>query len=225
MKIIEILTETLKIDLLKSIFVFSVAAIFSANCANAQNVADQKPEKIEFLSSADLAIDEGVIVELQKRVDAKSAELAGEDEKLQTKRKAASRLEAKDVCIKRLKESPQIIVIGFFRTDAGCRFDGAFVNSRYYERDEKNLSKIALAALGWNEANQRTREKLAKIWIEKGLLAFAPLPYQKVSAISSGDGEIKITATSEYPSNVTSRNVIKRFVFDKNGDLRSADDY
>jgi hypothetical protein len=198
-------------EILKTLFAFVLLTFPLANCASAQN--------------ADLSTDAGVIAELQKRVDAKNAEGANGDEKLIAKQKAASKLEAKDVCIERLKESAKIIVIGFFRTDVGCRFDGAFVDSRYYERENSDISKIALGALGWEKANRTQRENLAKIWVEKALLVFAPLPSQKVSAISFGDSEIKVTASSEYPPNVTSRSVTKQFVFDKDGNLLSAAGY
>lgn len=195
----------------KFLFAFVLLAFPLSSCASAQH--------------ADLSIDAGVIAELQKTVDAKSAELAKGDEKLIAKQKAASKLSKENVCIERLKESAKIIVIGFFRTDVGCRFDGAFVDSRYYERESSDISKIALGALGWAKANRTARENLAKIWVEKGLLVFAPLPYQKVSAISSGDTEIKVTASSEYPPNVTSRTQTKQFVFDKDGSLLSTAGY
>lgn len=198
-------------EILKTLFAFVILVFPLANCASAQN--------------SDLSTDAGVIAELQKTVDAKSAELAKGDEKLIAKQKAASKLSRETVCIERLKESAKIIVIGFFRTDGGCRFDGAFVDSRYYERENSDISRIALGALGWEKANQKERENLAKIWVEKALLVFAPLPSQKVSAISSGDGEIKVTALSEYPPNVTSRSVTKQFVFDKGGGLLSAAGY
>jgi len=76
-----------------------------------------------------------------------------------------------DVCIKR---SAKIIVIGFM----GCSFHAAFVNSVYLE-ENADLSKNALNALGWKEANQKGREKLAKLWVEKGLLAFSTVIYAK----------------------------------------------
>ena len=82
------------------------------------------------------------------------------------------------VCIERLKESAKVIVIGFFRYDYGCHLDGAFVNSVYIERDE-SLSKKALNALGWKKANLERREQLAKLWAEKGLLAFATVLNKK----------------------------------------------
>ncbi|MEP6900988.1 MAG: hypothetical protein ABJA66_04510 [Actinomycetota bacterium] len=199
----------------KRVLPFAVALIFLSGalavCAAAQ--------------TADLSTDKAVIAELQKTVDARDAKPAKGDEKLEAKRKAASRLDAKDVCIKRLKESTKVIVIGFFRTDVGCYFDGVFIDSRYFERDGFDLSKIALAALGWKKAIQIQRENLAKIWVEKALLAFAPLPNQTLSAVSTSDGKIKVTASSKYPPGVTSRTETKKFVFDKDGGLYSGGDY
>ena len=71
------------------------------------------------------------------------------------------------VCIERLKESANVIVVGFFAYDRGCRFDGVFVNSVYFEEDDADLSKNALNALGWKKANQKERKNLAMIWVEK----------------------------------------------------------
>lgn len=196
-------------EILKILFAFVLLTFPLSNCASAQN--------------ADLSTDAGVIAELQKIIDAKNAERANGDEKLIAKQKAAGKLEAKDVCIERIKDA-EIIVIGFFRTDVGCHFDGAFVNSRYIEREDAALSKSALDAFGWEKADRTRRETLAKIWVGEGLLAFSQMPYQKVSAAIIGDG-IKITVSSQYPDGVTSRRVPKRFVFDKNGNLLSASDY
>ena len=90
------------------------------------------------------------------------------------------------ICIERLKESEEIIVIGFFRYDYGCHFEGAFVNSVYIE-DGADLSQKALTALGWKKANQTQRETLAKLWVEKGLLAFSTVLYTKDKDFNNGD--------------------------------------
>lgn len=171
----------------------------------------------------DLSTDKAVIAELRKMQEAKNSISTG-DEQLDAKRRAANKLEKKDVCIGRLKASAKVIVIGFFRTDVGCRFDGTFIDSRFHGRDEEDLSKIAFAALGWKKADRAGRERLAKIWVGEGLLAFSEMPYQQVSAVTTGD-EIKITVTSRYPAGITSRSAAKRFVFDNEGKLISGDDY
>ncbi len=92
-----------------------------------------------------------------------------------------------DVCIGRLKESKQVIVIGFSRNDSGCRLNGAFVYSVYIE-NSADLSPIALDALGWKRANQKERERLAKLWVEKGLLAFSTVLYVKGDDFVPGRG-------------------------------------
>lgn len=112
-----------------------------------------------------------------------------------------------------------------FRTDVGCHLDGIFVGSRYFAREESDLSKLALAALGWEKASKSERENLANIWVEKGLLVFAPLSNQSLSAISTGDGNVKVTASSKYPAGVTSRSVSKVFVFNQEGGLESGSGY
>ena len=122
-----------------------------------------------------------------------------------------------DVCIKRLKESAKIIVIGLFANDLGCRLDGMFVDSDYFE-----TSKHALAALGWEKANRQQREKLATLWVEKVLFAFSVKPNQTFSAHSTGNDGIKVIVSLQFPPGVTSRNAPKVFVFDKDGGLSSA---
>jgi hypothetical protein len=211
-------------NLIKYALVIFVSAFFSTNCANAQNISNKEQMKNKSpTNNTDLSTDEGVLAALQKMIDAKNAVSTG-DKKLNTKRQTASRLEAKDICIKRVKETAKIIVIGFFRTDAGCHFDGAFIDSQYYEREVSDVSKIALAALDWEKASQKERENLAKIWVERGLLVFASLSNQSLAAVSI-NGEIKVTASSKYPPGVTSRTVTKSFIFDKDGGLISGKDY
>ncbi|HUQ31541.1 MAG TPA: hypothetical protein VM095_05440 [Pyrinomonadaceae bacterium] len=167
------------------------------------------------VKAQDLSTDEAVIAELQKRVDAKRAEMGTTgDSKLDAKMKNSSRLDARAVCIKRLKESPKVIVVGFFATDVGCRFDGAFIRSRYFEAaDITDLSKAALEEFGWKQANQKRREKLAQLWVENGLLAFSTVLYTKdvdfgindsafhpPQTVSAENGEIKVTLWIQLPS-------------------------
>jgi len=208
-KIIESFTE----DLIKISLAFVFLSGISAGCVNAQNIPNQDSPKVEVVS--DLSTDAGVIAELQKIGDAKRAELPKADEKIEAKRRAASRLESKNVCIKRLKESAKVIVIGFFRTDVGCHFSGAFVGSRYFEKtDLIDLSKAALEAFGWQKANQTEREKLAAAWVEKGLLAFYSVLYAKPSElenvgfhppqfVSEKNGAVKINLFIQLPSRMT----------------------
>ncbi len=127
-----------------------------------------------------------------------------------------------DVCIERLKESAKIIVIGLFANDSGCRLDGVFVDSLYFETSKLETSKHALAALGWEKANRQKREKLVILWVEKVLFAFSAKPNQTFRAVSTTDGGIKVIVSLEYPPGVTSRNAPKIFVFDKDGGLSPA---
>lgn len=136
-----------------------------------------------------------MLAELQRRLDAKGDEL-GE--------KGGRKLDPKFVCIERLRESAKIIVIGGFASDRGCRLQGAFVDSRYFEKDDLALTKNALAALGWETATQEQREKLVLVWVEKGLLSFFNVlytkekelenqPFQPPQVFSTETGEIKVT--------------------------------
>ena len=84
-----------------------------------------------------------------------------------------------NLCIKRMSESAKIILIGNHANDRDCRIDGAFIDSRYLPETDAAFSKTALAALGWNAANQEQREQLAGLWVEKGLLAFYTVLYEK----------------------------------------------
>lgn len=209
-------------NLIKYTLVIFFLSGFSVGCADAQIVPKQGQPKIEPTSNMDLSTDAAVLAELQKIKDAKIKTTG--DEKLDAKIKNARKLEAKDFYIKRIKDE-EIIVIGFFRTDVGCLLDAVFIDSRYFERKQFDLSKLALAALGWEKATKRECENLARIWVEKGLLVFAPLPNQSLSAISTGDGNVKVTASSKYPAGVTSRSKVKSFVFDKDGGLLPGSGY
>jgi hypothetical protein len=165
------------------------------------------------VNAQDLSTDDAVIAELQKKVDAKRAELGTTgDSKLDAKRNAGSQLDARSVCVRRLKESAKVIVIGFFRTDYGCHYEGAFVNSHYFEKtDVIELSKAALEEFGWRTANQMKREKLALAWVEKGLLAFFTVLYTTSEdfgrsefhpprTASAENGRIKVTLWYQVPS-------------------------
>jgi len=127
-----------------------------------------------------------------------------------------------DVCLKRLKESAKIIIIGLFAKDSGCRFDGVFVDSRYFEKDNFDAPKKALAALGWEKADRQRRQKLATLWVEKVLFAFSAKPNQTFMAVSTDDGGTKVIVSLKYPPGVTSRNAPKIFVFGKDAGLSSA---
>ncbi len=180
-----------------------------AGCANAQKVA--------------LSNDERVIAELQKRVDAKRDELG---------KTGGSKLNARSVCIERLKETESVIVIGFFRYDQGCHFDGAFIDSKYFESTDMALSKNALAAFGWQKAPKREREMLASYWVQKGLLAFFTVLYTKdkdmgerefhpPQAMTAENGEIKVKLWVQLPSGMRRGKEFKRveYKFSKDGSL------
>ena len=179
-----------------------------AGCAGAQSVSERARPTSE--ADVDLSTDGAVIAELQKRVDAEGAERAAGDAKLEAKLRAARRLEAKDVCIERPKGSTKVIVVGFFRNDYGCHFDGAFVGSRYYEATEYGLHQAALEALGWREANRDAREGLALAWVEQGLLAFfnvlhtdpkglEKFGFHPPQAVSTEQDAVKVTLWFQVP--------------------------
>jgi hypothetical protein len=205
-----------------SLVLFFLPGVFAA-CAKAQVVSNQDPPKTETPSNLDLSTNEAVLAELQRRLDAKSEELG---------KKGSRKLEARFVCIERLKESAEIIVIGGFAYDRGCRFQGVFVNSRYFEKDDPALSKNALAVLGWEKAPKREREMLAKFWVEKGLLSFFTVlhtadkelnhhAFQPPQAVSTKSGEIKVTLWIVLPSGMRREKGFQHleYRFSKDGDL------
>ena len=174
--------------------------------------------------TVDLSTNEAVLAELQGRVDAKR-DIPG--------KKGGGKLDAKHVCIERLKESAKVIIIGFFRYDYGCHFDGAFVDSRYLERTDAALSKNALKALGWDTANRDQRERLAKLWVEKGLVAFFTVLYTKdknfqastfqpPQVISEHNGEVVVTLWVRLPSGNRGGTTEKflEYRFSNDGDLK-----
>ena len=147
--------------------------------SKSQVVSNQdNPAKVATQSHLDLSTDEAVYAELQKIRDAKN-------ERLGLTNKTGSKIEARFVCIKRFTESLRVIVIGFFAYDRGCRLDGVFVDSSYIETADPELSRRSLEALGWQNAVQPARESLAKLWVEKGLLAFRNVVYQPNDSLTA----------------------------------------
>jgi hypothetical protein len=134
--------------------------------------------KVTTTSTRDLSTDEAVHAELQNIRDAKNQSLG-------ITNKPGSKIEARFVCIKRFKESPRVIVIGFFAYDRGCRLNGAFVDSDYFEAADPSLSRHALNALGWQHASQSAREGVAKLWVEKGLVGFQNVLHQPDDSVTA----------------------------------------
>jgi hypothetical protein len=137
---------------------------------------------------------------------------------LETQRKQAFSREK--ICIGRVTGwEKTVIVIGYSGSDSGCRLDSALIDDRYYELPNADLSKIALGAIGWVKADRTKREGLAKLWVHKGLMAFTVRDEHVFAAVSTADGGVKVNVSLDYGPGVTSRNVPKIFVFDKDGRL------
>ncbi|CAN5865928.1 hypothetical protein BH20ACI4_BH20ACI4_25540 [soil metagenome] len=201
------MVRTIMKHTIKILLGFVFLSVVFAGCANAQNLPNQNRQTNESISNPDLSTDEGVIAEVHKRIDAER-EKAGITGGSKPK-----------VCVRRLKESEEIIVIGFFRYDYGCHFEGAFVGSRFFEKTEIEMHQNALDALGWEKAPIKEREQLAKFWVEKGLLTFFTVLYTKQKELENQDfhppkvvstekGEIKVTLWIRLPGG---RNRTKRF--------------
>jgi hypothetical protein len=135
-------------------------------------------------------------------------------------------------CVSRSPDLPKIVVVGAFAYDLGCRFQGVFVGSDYFENESAALSKSALNALGWKTANQEQREKLARLWVEKGFLPFFTVivqenrdfqnrSFQQPQAISKENGEIIVTLWIRLPPgmlNVRDYQLLE-YRFSKDGEL------
>jgi len=209
-------------DLIKLALGWFILTGLAVNFACGQTASKPEAATVEP-SNIDLSTDEAVRTELQKRIDAKS-DAPG--------KKGGRKLDGKSVCIERLKESEKVIVIGFFRNDYGCHFDGVFVDSRYFERADTALSKKALAAFGWEKAPKREREILASYWVQKGLLAFFTVlqtkdkdlndnEFHPPRAVAAENGEIKVTLWIQMPSGMRRGKEFKRveYKFAKDGSL------
>ena len=138
-------------------------------------------------------------------------------------------------CVRIEPDLPGVVAVGGFAYDRGCRFEGAFVKSRYFGKDDATLSKSALDALGWMAASPKQREKLAQVWVEKGLLAFLTVlssknedfanhSFQAPLAISQPNGETVVTLWIRLPSGRSrGRNYQRReHRFSSSGDLLSS---
>ena len=207
--------------LLPNVYTLIFLACLLANCTNGQTV--------------DLSTDEAVIAELQKIGDAKRAEFETTgNPKLDAKIKNSdTKLKASSIRIKRFKDVPEVIVIGTFRTEYGFQLSGVFVNSRYFEKDNADLTKNALATLGWEKMPKREREMLADFWVIKCLMAFSDVRYTKDKDFNGGEsqpprtvstenGGIKVTLWIIAPSGMMSRGINFNFLeyrFTKDGNL------
>jgi hypothetical protein len=138
-------------------------------------------------------------------------------------------------CVRFNKDLIGIAVVGSFAYDRGCRFSGVFVQTQYLGQDDPGLSQAAFAALGWKAANQKQREQLAKVWVEKGLLAFfdvvtetrpdfANHSFQAPQVASEPDGEIVVTLWIHMPvGRSRGRSYqLREFRFSADGALSSA---
>jgi hypothetical protein len=138
-------------------------------------------------------------------------------------------------CIRLDKDLIGIAVVGSFAYDYGCRLSGVFVKTQYLGKDDPGLSQAALGALGWKTANQKQREQLAQVWVEKGLLAFlnvvsettpdfANHSFQAPQAASQSNGETVVTVWIRMPvGRSRGRSYqLREFRFSADGALASA---
>lgn len=143
-------------------------------------------------------------------------------------------LEKINLCVIKNEELPRITIVGSFAFDIGCLFEGVFVESRYFKKEDMALSKHALAALGWEAANRTEREKLAQLWVKKGFHAHSLIQVEKnkdfknrsfspPQAVSKENGEIVVTLWLRFASAVPQKPKIGyqflEYRFSETGDL------
>ena len=159
--------------------------------------------------------------------NAQKADVLTDEAVLQTLEKLRGGVWHQDeICIKRLKEmEAKLVVVGVKDDKSVCNFDGVFVGSDYFEKGKPGWTKNAFQLLGWEKANRQQRERLTKLWVEDVLFAFSAKPNQTFQAVSTGDDEIKVIVSLQFPPGVTSRNAPKIFVFDKDGNMSPAGNY
>jgi hypothetical protein len=165
------------------------------------------------LSKYDLSTDEGVT----------AAREAASGKKLDEYSKG---------CISRSPDLPKIVIVGSFAHDYGCSFQGVFLGSRYFEEGGASLSKSSLNYLGWQTAQPEQREKIARLWVEKGLLAFFIVllekdeylqdrPFHPPRAISKENGETVVTLWIRIPPGMNKERVYQllEYRFSRDGEL------
>jgi len=172
---------------IKTLFKFSLAFIF-LHCVFAGCAHAQR--------AINLSTDEAVI----EQVGRMKNETLGKDK----------------VCIRRQNQYAKIIVVGLIRSDYGCLLEGVFVNGSYY-LDGEDLSDNAFRTLGWKKANRAGREKLAKLWVEKVLLAFYDVLYTKDKDFPRENratyrGGIPPKIREFHPPRVTKKKTAKRLL-------------
>lgn len=135
-------------------------------------------------------------------------------------------------CVHMDSDLPGVVAVGNFAYDRGCRFEGVFVKSHYFGKDDASLSRNALDVLGWKTANPKQREKLAHAWVENGLLGFLTVLSEKNAdfadhsfhapqAISKRNGETVVTLWIRLPSGRTRGRAyqLREYRFSTDGDL------
>lgn len=135
-------------------------------------------------------------------------------------------------CIHRNASLPGMVVVGGFAFDYGCRLQGVFMNSRYLNADDKELSRRALEALGWKAGNQSQREKMAQAWVTNALIAFLTVvsvkdpdfanhSFQPPQAVTRANGIIAVTLWVRLPTGRVrgTRYELREFTFSRDGNF------
>ena len=125
-------------------------------------------------------------------------------------------------CIRREVNLPGVILVGGFAFDYGLPASGRIRELHYFAADEQAFSSAALGALGWNAVDRPQKEKLAQIWVAKGLLGFlmvvsakdddfANHAFQPPRTVTRADGSIAVTLWVRLPSGRESEEPVTNF--------------
>ena len=111
--------------------------------------------------------------------------------------------DVENVQYSRAAEFPEVVAYGYFAYDRGYALQGVIVGKKLFAESE--AARKALALHNWDKADGKTREALAKAWVEHISLGFdsiiwqadedftrAKKIYAPLSATSSPDGNVTV---------------------------------
>ena len=71
-----------------------------------------------------------------------------------------------------LFRSALVVAVGSFADDAGCMYEGTFVDGKWRARGDDRIVPDGLESAGWRDADSAARQKLARAWVQEVAQAF-----------------------------------------------------
>ena len=136
------------------------------------------------------------------------------------------------VNFRRAEEFPEVVAYGFFAYDRGYELEGVIVGSKSFP--QQAAARKALALHHWDTADARTRENLAKAWVQHIALGFdspiyqatpdfaeANKTYEPLSAVSASNGSVTVRVWIHGKTGKTpARNFYREeYVFSRGGEV------